>query len=90
MEELLASDIIGGGHVLAWVKDDLERGCRPMGMQEASRLKPKERNQAWDSQRRSKLIPTSSPILILLYCKINIKESGYRHKLRQCSNQGGL
>ena len=84
------SDIIGGDHALAWVKGELERGCRPMGMQDASRLKTRGRNQVWDSQRRSKLIPTSSPISHLLYCKINIKESGHRHKLRQFSIQGDL
>ena len=57
----MASDIIVGGvYVLAWVKGQLEMGCQPIGIREASRLEHKERNQVWDSQRRSKLIPTSS------------------------------
>lgn len=58
----MASDIrVGGVYVLACVKGQLEMGCQPMGSQEASRLKYKVRNQLWDNQRRSKLIPTSSP-----------------------------
>ncbi len=58
----MASNIIRGAKVLAWVEGQLEMGCRPMGTQEASRLIHKERNQVWDKQHRSKLIRTSSLI----------------------------
>ena len=61
-----------------------------MEMQEASRLKRRERNQVWDTRRRSKLILTSSPIGLLPYCKIHNKESGYWHKPRQFLNHGKL
>ena len=59
----MASDIIIAGlYVLAWVKGQLEMRCRPMGFHEALRLKRKERSQVWDNERRSKHIPTSSPM----------------------------